>query len=461
MSKNILICTETLGIGGIETVVYNQAIALKKKGCNVYVLAEDGEYKNKIEENGIECIYYNFKTRDTFEVESVNNLISIIKEKKITEIQVHQIGCMPLMLMVCIKTKIPYLVYMHDALPKTYDWFIESFNIYNFVIKTFLQNAQKIICITESVKEYNKKRFEIDESKFLVIKNSINFDEYKCTKKMQTEKLTKFLIVSRMQTEKITSIKNAIEVFCMYTDKTSLNTKLTVIGDGSEKQEIIDYINKKNEKYNIEYKGGTNEVNKYVNENEVVFGLGRCILEAIAMKRIAVISGYEKMKGIVKNNLEQALNENLSGRNLQDLEIEKQVEEIINLTKNEIEKTTDENYQLIKSELDINNNIYTIPEETNTLEVDYFYVFQEINNFVTKINSLKEENEKIWKEREWFKNQEETKIETKNKEIQELNKIIEQYKKEESKYKIQIEEVKKITDGRLYKILRKIKNTKK
>ena len=56
MSKNILICTETLGIGGVESVVFSQALALKKKGFNGYVLAGNGENKSKIEKEKIEII---------------------------------------------------------------------------------------------------------------------------------------------------------------------------------------------------------------------------------------------------------------------------------------------------------------------------------------------------------------------------------------------------------------------
>ena len=42
-------------------------------------------------------------------------------------------------------------------------------------------------------------------------------------------------------------------------------------------------------------------------DNDIVIGLDRCILEAIATKRIAVISGYENITEIVtKDNIEVA-----------------------------------------------------------------------------------------------------------------------------------------------------------
>ena len=41
--KNILLCCNKMGIGGVETVILNQIVAFKSRGYNVYVMAEEGE----------------------------------------------------------------------------------------------------------------------------------------------------------------------------------------------------------------------------------------------------------------------------------------------------------------------------------------------------------------------------------------------------------------------------------
>ena len=43
--QTVLICLERLDIGGVETAVINQTIALIKKGINVVILAKEGIYK--------------------------------------------------------------------------------------------------------------------------------------------------------------------------------------------------------------------------------------------------------------------------------------------------------------------------------------------------------------------------------------------------------------------------------
>ena len=50
--KNILLCNNSMGIGGVETVILNQVTAFTQKGYNVYVVAGKGVYANKVEELG-------------------------------------------------------------------------------------------------------------------------------------------------------------------------------------------------------------------------------------------------------------------------------------------------------------------------------------------------------------------------------------------------------------------------
>lgn len=40
--KNILLCNDLMGIGGVETAILNQISAFVGKGHNVYVIAKKG-----------------------------------------------------------------------------------------------------------------------------------------------------------------------------------------------------------------------------------------------------------------------------------------------------------------------------------------------------------------------------------------------------------------------------------
>ena len=61
--KTIMLCLNQLGIGGVETAVLNQTIQLIKKEYKVIILAKDGIYRSKFEEQGaifIETEFYLF-----------------------------------------------------------------------------------------------------------------------------------------------------------------------------------------------------------------------------------------------------------------------------------------------------------------------------------------------------------------------------------------------------------------
>ena len=47
--KNVLICLDRLDIGGVETFVFNQSVALKNKGDNITILSRDGLYRKGLE----------------------------------------------------------------------------------------------------------------------------------------------------------------------------------------------------------------------------------------------------------------------------------------------------------------------------------------------------------------------------------------------------------------------------
>lgn len=462
MSKNILICTENLGIGGVESVVINQAITLRKKGYKVYVLAGNGENKQKLEIEGIEIIEYNFKVVNMFDVADVDKIVSIIKEKEISEIHIHKIICIPLMLMVCGKLNLPYVYYAHDEIPEVYDWFIDNFNIYSLSIKIFLENAYKIICISENAKKYIEQNFNIEnQEKYIIKRNSVNFDIYIIKQELSIKEVKKFLIVSRIAHEKIVSVKNSIKVFCKYTDQTGLDTKLTIVGDGDKKEEIEELVRNLSNKYNIQYDGAVDNVTDIINENDVILGLNRCVLEAMAIKRIAVLSGYKNLKGIITpQNIDLALEDNLSGNNLEDVSLEKQVEELVNLSKQRINEITEFNFEKLKKENDINNNLFVIENCNETTNMDYSDIYLEINKMSEKIINLKKQNDAIWKEREFFCKQNECK----EKKILDLekenNKLLEERKKLSNEIKRNTDELNVIKEGKVYKLIDKINRIK-
>ena len=71
---------------------------------------------------------------------------------------------------------------------------------------------------------------------------------------------------------------------------------MDIIGDGAEKENIEREILDKN--LNINLLGAKNNVSEFIKNYKLVLGVGRCIQEAIAMRKLAIVVGYEGFKRI-------------------------------------------------------------------------------------------------------------------------------------------------------------------
>lgn len=89
----------------------------------------------------------------------------------------------------------------------------------------------------------------------------------------------------------------------------------------------------------------------------------RCALEAIASKRLVIISVHENLKGIIKPNIiERCINENFTLRNSANYTSEMICEELIKLDKLSLANLVDANYNYVYDKLDVNKNAIIIPK---------------------------------------------------------------------------------------------------
>lgn len=472
MDNNILICNDSMGIGGVETAIYNQIIAMKKKGMNVILIAKKGCYTEKIEKMGIICIEYEFVLEDNFSIDRINYISDLIKKYKITEVHIHKFQCIADVLPACFIQNIPYVAYIHDELNSSYDWYIYYYDIYKTLFPLFFNCAQKIIAIKESVVLYTANRFNIDIEKYKIVNNSIDFDEYKSN--VEIDEIKNILLIGRLAYEKEKSIKNAIVFFTKLCDKDN-KYNLSILGSGEKEEEIKNFVSKINinNRYSINFLGESNDVKKVILKNDVVIGLGRCILEALALKRIPIISGYDTMKGLVcKENILNASKDNFSGFNLDDCVCEELIDKIMNLSKNEILNIINSNYKFAIENLDIQKNLYSVKDcdlneymkknreyITNALirfqfenkkykkelnkektKVEDLIKKQEILNRQNdeKINNLVLEKNNEINEKERQINEKNSEINEKNSQIIKLNEIVEKKDKEISYKKTEL-----------------------
>lgn len=378
--RNILMCLEHLDIGGIETAVVTLCKGYKRAGHNVYVAAPDGIYLDELERNGIEVYQQEYKIDNDFHLEEKEKLIRFCQEKEINEVYIHQYPCAMYWLPVCMELNIPYVFYGHSIVPGAIEWFQKVFPAYKISIPILLENASKIVCIAESTKQEIEDIYHLGEDKYIIIPNSLDMEKFAAGD--IPDKISIFGIASRLSEEKIDSINNAIDLFEKYL-QIEKSSRLLIAGDGPQKTQIKDYVKSKNLTNKVEFLGSVSDMPEFYRNIDVFMGVDRCVLEAMACKRLTIISSYNETMNIVDDeNIEKASNQNFSGFNLED---DKEIfERLKKLSSKDYKKIVEHNYKYIDKKYNVDNNLYNYKLTCNYTK-DYKYIFSAVNNYSVEI----------------------------------------------------------------------------
>ena len=132
--------------------------------------------------------------------------------------------------------------------------------------------------------------FKLPKEKYIILNNSLDFSKYPDKK---IEKLNmnfdKLLWFGRVSEQKRNSIEIGIE-FYEYIKKYNKSAKLTIVGDG----ELLEEFKEKYKEKKIDFIGAVSDMTPYIEDSDILLGVDRCMLEAVASKKPAVICGYRK-----------------------------------------------------------------------------------------------------------------------------------------------------------------------
>lgn len=379
--RRILMCLEQLNIGGVETAVLTLCKGYIRAGHKVFVAAKKGLFSSELKKMGVTCFNIEYDIVNHFVLEMHDELVNFCKENEITEVHFHQYPCVIYWLPVCMELNIPYLAYVHSIIPGTPQWFMKDFPVFKTALPMFFENASKVICIAESTKNEIESLFHIGESSYKIVPNSLDMNTFE--NKDVSKELKKFGIVARMAEEKYLSITKGIDLFLQYA-KDNKNCHLTIAGDGPYLEKVKDYCR---ESKNITFLGRISDVASFMKKIDVYIGLDRSILEAMASKKLAIISSYYgNINLVTSDNIENASQANFSGNNLEnDSSI---LSKLSSLSMKEYKKIVESNYLFVNEKYSVDNNIYT--DVINPVNFpNYEYVFCQTNMLLKQVDDLK------------------------------------------------------------------------
>ena len=309
---NILLVTMSMQIGGAETHVLELAKGLKKKNYTVYVMSNGGDYVKELEENGIEHINAPMHNRNINNiVKSYKILKNTIQEKNIDIVHAH--ARIPAMIsnFACKSTKTPMITTAHGVYKV------------NPILNMLTNWGCKTIAVSEDVKEYLIKEYDVDENDILITVNGIDMDKFSektdyssLLGEFKIDKNKKHIVhVSRLDQDTSVIANMLIELSEKYDD-----AQFIIVGNGNAYENLKSKANDVNAKLGCEkviMAGARTDINKFDALADIFVGVSRAALEAMSAKTPVILAGFQGYLGFFEESqLKTALDTNFCCRGM-------------------------------------------------------------------------------------------------------------------------------------------------
>jgi len=370
--KNILIATQTMGIGGCETYIEILCRELKRQNYEVSIVAKDGMLRKNLEAVGVKIHVLDFFNR-TQSVENIKEIEEIIEKDKIDIVFIQPFYPLFEAVIASINKRVPYYIFFHGVSLKGYFDINDSFENLGKWNSMYMKNialkyAKKFVYVSNEVQQFYEENLQLNKNRGILLKNSVEITEnYEIPQKIE-----KFILLSRLDIDKLDSVKVGIEFFVRLCEKSNDAKKfsLDIVGDGKEKHIIKKFI-EQYKNYNIKLVGPTTNSYDTISKYDALLGMGRTIIEAISLNKLPILITYDKYIGIVeKNILDKIEYANFSGRNMEPKDINTEINKILNIDEETLKEITSNNFNYINDNNNINKNIKPLVEDMN-IEQEY------------------------------------------------------------------------------------------
>lgn len=347
----LLICANTLEIGGIETSLINLLLNLPDKYKITLMLQEKkGELLNKLPEN-IEIIEYKISDNTNVFLRKLKNrtklFSTIIKNKNKFDIAI------------CYATyDYPSSILSRHLGKKSVLWIHSNYyNIYkkdsikmlSFFNKRKIKKFNKLVFVSNESKQDLIKHYQDLEKKSVVINNLIDYKNIieKSKEKIITKENPTILFLGRLEEESkglmlLFSLANKLKEFDLW-----------IVGDGPDKEKYLNYI-KTHKIKNVKFYGMKSNPYPYIKCCDLLIlpsiyeGFPVVILEALTLgKKVLTTINVSSNKFNLKNHVF------LTTRDKQQLYIDiKKTFEIKSTTNFDYKKFNHDNIELVKKILE-------------------------------------------------------------------------------------------------------------
>lgn len=297
------------GIGGIETLC--RAYAPYSKHNNIFVVVwEPGVVSDEMKENGACVIELNAKKRK--HIKNIMDIKHVINEKKVDCIIVHHASPILHVYMMVLKNVCPNtttIAYCHGAAQIMYREGDRRGKSYRkFVLKRSLKKADRVVAVSQYVKDSLISCFHIEGEKIMVNYNAIDLNKFTVLRSNVDLGMNplKLICVGRLIEEK--GVQTVIRAVALCNN--TIDVSLTIVGDGPYRIELERLVSELGIKERVFFVGNQNDVNRYLAEADIFLhtplleeGFGITVLEAMASGCICICSKSGALPELVQDGV--------------------------------------------------------------------------------------------------------------------------------------------------------------
>ena len=311
--KSLLIVTEIFDIGGLETSIRGEIVALTHAGCHVH-LATGPRFNPMLLPKEVASVTHNLSlgpdTSVVNFIHTVDQLRRLIRQHAIDCVHAHPFASMLPALIAAELEGVQCALTLHGPASlgacygPIYDFFLTS---------VILPNAGLVIAVSEETAELASPY--LTNRKALILPNGVDFNIISSFS-MPTYIDPRWLAVSRLDPFKIVGIADFIRKA-----KLAGIPGVLVAGDGPARRDLELCLNNEGLTDFVEFCGVRADVPQLMQSATGIAGMGRVALEGIVCRKPVCLVGYDGVKGLIHRNLlASASKANFSGRNLKSID---------------------------------------------------------------------------------------------------------------------------------------------
>lgn len=317
-------------IGGIEVLCRD--MAKDNSDQNVFaILFKGGPIEQEIRDTGSHC-YAMYDIPKWNILKRIKALLALCREEKIDIVVIHHEGLSVMVYYMLLQKYMPnikYVRYLHSVFEEKY--YYTYGNVLNNIAKKMMTamylRSDKLIAVSECVKNSFLTAFPIEEQKIQVVYNGISLETLDNNRKgYMSRKIAKspdecINIIYMGRLEKVKGIDVLIEALSML-QKEQLNMKLFLLGDGSAREELEEQVRNRGLNQTVSFEGFQLQKEKYLQNADIFVypsrwkeAFGISIIEAMACGIICIASKTGGIPEIIRDEENGYLfeNENVLG----------------------------------------------------------------------------------------------------------------------------------------------------